>query len=147
MPVSTSASVQQGQLPGETLRDAVERIRLSCLDTLGVPYEIQGNHWVTYQTTPDLSIDEIEAICEAETKAAGLIDDRPRTADEITRDHQRLAKWSECLRSEGYNAGPLISLTEYLASGGIANPLPDIGAMMKAMSKTEWDQLEIDCPQ
>lgn len=144
----TSTQVPQGTLPGESLQDAGERVFRSCLDTLGVPYEVHGPYQISYHATPDLSVDEINAICEAEAQEAGLIEDRPRTAEEITSGHQRLAKWSECVRSVGYDPGPLISLEEYLASGGISNPLPGIDVMMGSLrSEAAWKQLEIDCPQ
>lgn len=130
------------------MRDAVYRMQLVCLDTLGIPYEVVGVYQIRYHPTPDLPIDEINAICEGRAKAAGLIEDRPRTAEEIMTAYEHRAKWAECLRSVGYNPGPLISLEEYLASGGNVDPLPDIGMMLNAFSsEAAWKQLEIDCPQ
>lgn len=145
--VSTTVPVLQGTLPGETRQDAIQRIFRSCLDTLGVPYDLLEKNRIGFRATPDLSLDEIQVRCEAEAQAAGLIEDRPRTAEEIIKDHQRLAKWAECLRSAGYDPGPLISLEEFLAAGGVVDPLPGLVLMMNVMSMTELDQLEIDCPQ
>lgn len=119
--------VQQGTLPGETLRDALERMFRSCLDNLGIPYEVIEDYVVKYRQTTDLTSDEIAAICEAEAKTAGLIEDRAPTVEELTKSYQRLAKWGECARSAGFDPGPVISLEEYLAAGGSVSLFPDIG--------------------
>lgn len=142
-----SVPVLYGTLPGESLRDASERVLRSCLDTLGVPYDLLENNRIGFRATPDLSLNEILVRCEAEAIAAGLIEDRPRTEDEIFKDYENVANWAECLRSAGYDPGSMISLEEYLASGGVSDPLPELVLMMNAMSKTELDQLETKCPQ
>lgn len=147
-PVSTGASVPQGTLPGESRQDAVQRIQRSCLDNLGVPYDVLGPYQLFVHATPDLSPAKIATICEAEVQAAGFVENRARTADEITKDYEHRAKWAECLRRVGYDPGSMISLEEYLASGGVGDPLTGIDAMMSAIRSTaEWDQLQIDCPQ
>lgn len=142
-----STSVQQGTLPGESLGDAAARVLRSCLESLGVPYDVFESNRIGFRATPEFTLDEIQTRCEADAKAAGLVEDRPRTIEEISKDHERLAKWVECIRSEGYDPGFLISLEEYLASGGVADPVPGLIAMMNAMSNTELEQLEADCPQ
>lgn len=147
-PVSTSVPVPPRTLPGETLRDALARMFRSCLDNLGIPYEVLEDYVVKYRQTTDLTSDEIAAICEAEAKTAGLIEDRAPTAEELTKNHQRLTKWGECARSAGYDPGRVISLEEYLAVGGAVSLFPDIDELIDTIrnSKGAWEQLDTVCP-
>lgn len=120
----------------------------SCLDNLGIPYDVIDDYIVKYRETTYLTSDEIAAICEAEAKAAGFDGDRAPTAEELTKIYQRLAKWGECARSAGYDPGPLISLEEYLAVGGAVSLFPDIDELIDTIrnSKGAWEQLDTVCP-
>jgi hypothetical protein len=124
-------------LPGESPREAEERITRACMIEGGfTPVEIGGASFdggplipvAGYAESPDPSARR--EVCHQRIVALGIID--PPTPDQLRAFYPHVVSFVDCLRANGFAIGTVLSEDEYVAGRGNIPISPALAAFEKA---------------
>ena len=127
-------------LPGETPREAEERIMRACMieggftsmgevvasENGGAPLAV-----ATYKDTPGRRARE--DTCHQRIEALGII--KPPTPEQFAAFYPHVVTLVDCLSANGFDMGTIISLDEYVSSGGDTPVSPKLVALESADEK------------
>lgn len=128
-PTSTTADPV---LPGESAGDAFNRIYDGCMDESAQPYELVDADLNgvpaklrAYDHKSPLYSAEADAKCME--RATAVLE--PPTKDELGRSYAATLKIVNCIRSDGFDIGVVVSEAEYINSGGAVSISSDWDAV------------------
>lgn len=132
---ATTTTLASALLPGESRAAAYNRFLDECMEKYGYPYtptnsQVDGETVVfrVYDADPVVQGRQDECI----KQATQLVGGRKLTAEQLEENWRFQVGVEQCLIDKGYDMGVLVSLEEFVASGGavdVASKISEFGGL------------------
>jgi hypothetical protein len=149
-PASTATIPPRITLPGESTGDASNRLLSDCYAKYGIKTVKSGAGILSdlnEGTTPTRSIQDIVDDCNGTLNSSGLNTFAPLTDEQLRARYQLEVAWHDCIISQGYAIGPIVSQEQYVAAAGQLILFPGYAQGVYGVGQEALDALDIACPQ